>query len=99
MSERRGDWRDILSAYHLALKGNKVWTGYFALLYGLVVLVLATYFYRAVMGPGAGQVAQLGWVDSDHYLLSLVFAGRGLEALRRLLPLLNPFAGNIVHLI
>ncbi len=105
MSERRGDWRDILSAYHLALKGNKVWTGYFALLYGLFVLVLATYFYRIIAGwgwvtaPGAVWVSRLGWMGSDDSFLSLMCAGQGMEALRRLLPLLNPFAGNLTHLI
>ncbi len=98
MTNRRGDWRDVLSAYHLALKGNKVWVGFLALLYVVFILTLATGLYSLfadwglMKAPDAG-VVELGRIGSSQArsFLSLIATGECRTAVVRLLPLLNPF--------
>ena len=45
MGKRKGDWRDLLTTYALALKPNKIYVGYMAVLYTIFVMVAATFVY------------------------------------------------------
>jgi hypothetical protein len=77
MSRRKGDWRDLLTTYALALKPNKIYVGYLAVLYTLFVLVVATFM-------ASGE-------DGALSLLANAWAGGGRAMLHDVLPLLNPF--------
>ncbi len=100
MSERKGDWRDLLSAYHLALKGNKIWSGFLTLLYLLLAMVAASILYSMFVDwklieaiPRTQGLVGLGRVGESGSLVWLIAEGRGLEIIPRFLPLLNPVYG------
>lgn len=103
MSRRKGDWRDLLTTYALALKPNKICVGYLAVLYTLFVLVVATFVYGLLMQlhlvhPHTPLMASAD--DGTLLLLSNAWAGGGLAMLHLFLPLLNPFYdGSIAHFL
>ena len=107
MSERKGDWRDLLSAYHLALKGNKIWVGFLTLIYVLLAMVAASILYSKFADWGlvpdlarTGGLVALGHIGGHSSLIDLIWQGRGLEVILRFLPLLNPFYGHSLgHLV
>jgi hypothetical protein len=94
MRKRTGDWRDLLSAYALALDAKKVFLGFIAVLVTVVVMAVAAAVY-APLGGGVESVADL----EGTALLWRFSYGRGLEMLARFAPLLNPFAGGLMHFV
>ncbi len=105
MRKRTGDWRDLLSAYSLALETNKVFVGFCAALLTALVMFGASLAYawcgaNGLLGPlkeVSAPLAQLGTLGGERPLPWLLLAGRGLTALRDFLPLLDPFYGNLCH--
>lgn len=106
MTNRSGDWKDLLSIYHRALKGNKVWVGFLTALYVFFILVLGAVLYAQFadwgwLGPDVNaardslvRLGQIGErVVSDPDKGSLIFhvvRGEGLEQVPVLARLLNP---------
>ncbi len=98
MSKRRGDWRDLLTTYALALKPNKVYVGYLALLFTLFVMVVAVTVYNLLAQAGIVHPAK-PWIGSPAGveeggaigLLTKAWTGGGKSVCRAFLPLLNPF--------
>jgi hypothetical protein len=112
MADRREDWRDLLSAYSLALKGNKIWTAFKALLFALLVMFVASFAYAVFSEWGlvrdpAPSVRALGRIwgaraggapYAEGSLVGLILSGRILPAFLGFAPLLNPFCGaDLMH--
>ncbi len=113
MTNRSGDWKDLLSVYHRALKGNKIWVGFLTSLAVLLILIVGVVVYGwfaewGLMGRHAnaelvrlGDVA--GEVVGDPPRGSIVFhivRGEGLQTLPVLVQLLNPLWGpSIGHFL
>ncbi|MDP6438299.1 MAG: hypothetical protein QGH74_01560, partial [Candidatus Brocadiia bacterium] len=121
MRGRKGDWRDLLRAYALALGAKKVWLG--------LVGVLATMAIVAVLAMACGTLVERGLLPESNKVAVLVapkdpgnvfqsvidarveqvrvefhseFPFVEVEALGSLaliLPLLNPFGGNLLHFL
>ncbi len=101
MTNRTGDWRDLLSAYGLALDPKKVFVGFVAVLASVFVMVIAVEAYAMLDGP-AHSVIELSTlrIESKSPLLWHFSEGTGLFMLGQFLPLLNPFAGgNVTHFV
>jgi len=95
MRKRTGDWRDVLSAYTLALDAKKLYMGFVGTLATVLIMIVAAMCYRVLVGlPG---ITDLGSPESKRYMMWYFMTGQGLKALRALLPLFNPFHGGIVH--
>jgi len=97
MMNRKEDWRDILSAYNLALKANKLVVGFWCLLVALIVAVACTYVYGKATAWGlvanpASSVVGLGDVSGHEgtSLLVMLVLGKFVTAIQAFLPLLNP---------
>jgi hypothetical protein len=106
MTNRSGDWKDLLSIYHRALKGNKVWVGFLTALYVFFILVLGAVLYAqfadwGLLGPdvnaASDSLVRLGKIGervaSDPDKGSLIFhviRGEGLQQVPVLARLLNP---------
>jgi len=102
MSKRRGDWQDLLSTYALALKPNKIYVGYLAVLYTLFVMVIAVAAYGVLAAAGlvSPPVAWVGSQGGVVRLLAYAWGEGGLAMVRAFSPLLNPFFdGTIAHFI
>jgi hypothetical protein len=100
MSKRRGDWRDLLTTYAVALKPNKICVGYVAVVMSLVVLVVATFVYALLVQGGVIKPAGL-WVGTPVTRGVDVFSALGndwarggpLGLIAAFVPLLDPFFG------
>jgi hypothetical protein len=92
----KGNWKDLLSAYSLALDCKKIYLGLVAVLLTLAVMTISSVLYYVAGGPDAG-VRALGAFDSLSFLPMWVVCGHGLSAVGEFLPLLNPLGGNYVH--
>ncbi|MFO7959133.1 MAG: hypothetical protein R6X33_18765 [Candidatus Brocadiia bacterium] len=106
MTNRSGDWKDLLSIYHRALKGNKVWVGFLTALYVFFILVLGAVLYAQFadwgwLGPGVnaasdslvrlGEIGERVGSDTDKgSLIFHVIRGEGLQQIPILARLLNP---------
>jgi len=103
MRKRTGDWRDLLSAYSLALETNKVFVGFCAAVLMAFVMFLASWAYAWCAGHGlleaSAPLKELGTLGGERPLVWELLAGEGLVALRDFLPLLNPFYGNLCHFV
>ena len=104
MRKRTEDWRDLLSAYALAVDTKKVLAGFLATLATVFVMVVATLIYSNFVDqrdPGtpawAKDLAGLGLVADDRFLLWSFLRGGGLKMLGCFLPLLNPFKAGVFH--
>lgn len=103
MRKRTGDWRDLLSAYALALDAKKIYVGFIATVSTVILMVVVAFLYMWLAGKGLlpGQVealAALGDPWGDSPLLWRFLEGSGLHMVGVFLPLLNPFHGGLVHL-
>jgi hypothetical protein len=106
MSKRRGDWRDLLTTYALALKPNKIFVGYVAVLYTLLVMAVAVIVYGLAASIGLVHPGR-PWVGypapgQEGGLAGLyrAWTGGGHHLFRAFLPLLNPFYdASIPHFI
>ncbi|KPK66251.1 MAG: hypothetical protein AMK73_00600 [Planctomycetes bacterium SM23_32] len=94
MRKRTGDWRDLLSAYALALDAKKIFLGFIAVLGTVLIMVVATGVYTPAEA-GAGFKTELG----EFSLLSHFMRGTGCRMLCRFLVYLNPFHGGLVHFV
>ena len=60
MRKRTGDWRDLLSAYDLALEGNKVYVGFVAIVVTVLAMAAAVFLYglcaSAGLNPATSQL-------------------------------------------
>jgi len=106
MTNRSGDWKDLLSIYHRALKGNKIWVGFLTALYVFFILVLGAVVYAqfahwgllgAEVSGVSDDLVRLGeigaQVPEESARGSIVFhvvRGEGLAKLPVLARLLNP---------
>ncbi len=97
MRKRTGDWRDVLSAYALAIDTKMICMGLLATVLSVVVMILAALLYRWC--AGADMVPAM--VDTTpRAMMQGLMAGQGLAVAAGFFPLLNPFAGgHIVHFI
>lgn len=104
MRKRTGDWRDLLSAYDLALEGNKIYVGFIATVLTVMVMAGAAFLYAqcadwGLVTAASDEVCALGELAGpDSVVMSLV-GGRGLEMLGTFVPLLNPFHGGVGHFV
>lgn len=98
MREARGDWKDLLSVYRLALDFRKIYLGFIALLTMLLLMIVTAMLYHAVGGPIPG-VRELGMPNRPTFLPMWLFCGKGLAMLERFSPLLNPLAGDYRHFL
>ena len=92
MRERNGDWRDVLSAYTMALDAKKLYMGFVATLGTVLVMVFAAMLYGVLVAKGG--VASLGNLGADQHIFQEWLRG-DIGALSAFLPVLNPFAGEI----
>ncbi|MHC4593130.1 MAG: hypothetical protein ACYS8L_10625 [Planctomycetota bacterium] len=104
MRKRTGDWRDLLSAYALALDAKKIYVGFVATLVTVVLMFVASALYTWLAGNGLvpkppEALAALGQMGGEGYLLSHFARGTGMHMLGTFLPLLNPFYGELGHFI
>jgi hypothetical protein len=105
MRKRTGDWRDLLSAYALALDAKKIYVGFIAALYTFVMMAAAAsvYYVASVAGlvpasDASRALASLG--DSwPQHLIAPVANGTGMQMLCTFLVLLNPFHSNLAHFV
>ncbi len=103
MRKRRGDWRDLLSAYDLALEGNKVCVGFVAVVVTVLVMAAAVFLYGLCASLGLLTAATSALSGSSGFSALSVFTslvmGQGFAMLGTFLPLLNPIAGGLGHFI
>jgi hypothetical protein len=104
MRKRTGDWRDLLSAYALALDAKKIYVGFVATLVTVVLMFVASALYTWLAGNGLvpqppEALAGLGQLGGEDYLLSHFARGTGMHMLGTFLPLLNPFHGELAHFV
>jgi len=107
MRKRTGDWRDLLSAYGLAVDTKKIFVGFVAVVMTVIVMYVAAVIYAWCDGmhmlPYDGATRDLvavGRVQATGGLLTYFINGRGMAAVAAFLPLLNPFlGGHLVHFI
>ena len=103
MRKRTGDWRDLLSAYDLALEGNKVCVGLVAVVVTVLVMAAAVFLYGVCAGAGLLTAATWELSGSTEFsalhVFTLLVMGQGFEMLGTFLPLLNPIAGGLGHFI
>jgi len=107
MRKRTGDWRDLLSAYALALDSKKVYVGFLATLYTVAVMVAATIAYAEFHALGlvardgySPALVALGDPQGPGALLWHFVRGTGLQMLGTFLPLLNPlYDGSLGHFV
>ncbi len=97
MRQRTGDWRDLLSAYALALDGKKLSMGLLAAVGTALLMILASLVYTHLIG--LGEVGDFIDPDVNPYAVGAFLSGTGLAAARYMLPLLNPFHAGIVHFL
>ncbi len=107
MSKRRGDWVDLLTTYALALKPNKIYVGFLAVLYTLFVMVVAVFVSSLLSQAGLLHSAK-HWVGNPGpyedggvlSFLALAWRGGGRSLVHAFVPLFNPFyaasAGSLV---
>lgn len=95
MRNRKGDWRDVLSAYTLAIDAKKLYMGFVATLVTILTIAAAAVAYSVVVRQD--NLASLGLISSGDFILRRIMNGQGLEAMRYFLPLLNPFHAGILH--
>jgi hypothetical protein len=96
MRKRTEDWRDLLSAYSLALDAKKVWMGLVATVASVAIIGLTAVVYEWIT---PGVLGGLGSPTSDKSMLWQLMEGKGLNVLAGVLPLLNPFHAGLVHFI
>ena len=94
MRERKGDWRDVLSAWSLAFDAKKVWMGFLGVIATLLVMMGASVAYGRLVGPG--NIAEFTSPTGGHAMEPFLQGG-GLAAAAALLPLLNPFHAGLAH--
>lgn len=104
MSKRMGDWRDLLSVCRLAADPKKLYLGFAATVYTVVVMIVAGVVYHLLAGtvvlPLQPRMQGLITVGEPRVLLGYFAHGRGFDLVGAFLPLLNPFAtGQPVHFL
>ncbi|MBS3763219.1 MAG: hypothetical protein KGZ25_07960, partial [Planctomycetes bacterium] len=95
MRERKGDWRDLLSAHSLAVDAKKLWLGFVATLatVALIAVFAMVHFGKAP----ATALAQMGNFRGPENMLFRFMEGDSKSVLMAVLPLLNPFAAGWQH--
>ena len=96
MRERKGDWRDVLSAYTIALDAKKLYMGFVATLGTALVMVFSAMVHGALVGQSA--VGKMGDLAADQHIFNDWLQGN-LNALAAFVPVLNPFAGGMWHFL
>jgi len=114
METRTGDWRDLLSAYKLALDSKKIAAGLVAVLMTLLILVVATYVDDGLIArdwtPVPGRVSEaalrgestevrLQWGQAAGLVLSAKAGALQHPLMGRICALMNPFRGGVLHFI
>ena len=94
MRDRKGDWRDVLSAWSLALDAKKVWMGFLGVIATLLVMMGASVAYGWLVK--SGEVASFASPAGGHAMEPFL-GGEGLAAAAMLLTLLNPFHAGLGH--
>jgi hypothetical protein len=97
MRDRKEDWRDILTGFTLALDAKKVCMGFVAVLGTLLVLFGFSWLHSWLLGTG--NVANFVDPQSPSFVLTGLLEGRRIAITTAILPLLNPFAGGILHFV
>lgn len=96
MANRKGDWRDLLSAWSMALDAKKLYLGFKGAVATVLIVVCAAMAYEILLGPyslgGLGDVHGPGYVMKRYFIL-----GQGAAVLARFAPLLNPFHAGLAH--
>jgi len=95
MRKRTGDWRDVLSAYALALDGKKLWMGFVGTLATVLTMMVASMVY-GIFFPQS-PVSALGEWGGGDFMPYYFMVGQGVAALKAFSSLLNPFHAGIVH--
>jgi len=101
MRKRTEDWRDLLSAYSLALDAKKISMGLLATVATVAVMALAALLYAQLLGDARAPdaLALLGTAGGEQGVLWQLMRGTGLKMLGAFLPLFNPFHGGLGHFI
>ena len=92
MRDRKGDWRDLLSAYALALDAKKIYLGFVAVFLTALIVILAAVLYERIFGPQS--LSGLGNFTSESSIMRCLFL-RG-EPAADLLPEETGAAGALV---
>lgn len=93
MRDRKGNWQDLLASHSLAVDTKKLWLGFVATLATVALLTIIGAVYTALVGVRVMPYFDLG----ARSFVSRLIAGDGAAAWWDILPLLNPFAGNVAH--
>ena len=94
MRERKGDWRDVLSAYTLALDAKKLYMGFVATLGTVLVMLFSAMLYGVLVAEGS--VANMGDLAAQNHIFQDWLQG-DIGALTAFISVLNPFAGGLAH--
>ena len=97
MRNRKGDWRDVLSAYTLALDAKKLYLGFVATLITVLIMAAAAVAYSVVVRQD--NLASIGMIASGDFIVRKIMMGEGMSALRYFLPMFNPFHAGLLHFI
>lgn len=97
MRKRTGDWRDLLSAYSLALDAKKICMGLLAIVSTIAVVGLTMALF-AVLGA-TGVMAELGDVSGENSMFVRLMAGEGAQVFSELSSIFNPFSGGLLHFV
>jgi len=97
MRKRTGDWRDLLSAYSLALDAKKMCMGLLAIVYTIAVVGLTMVLY-SVLGA-TGVIAELGEVSGENSMFLRLMDGEGAQVFAELSSIFNPFSGGLLHFV
>jgi len=101
MRKRTGDWRDLLSVYALALDAKKIYVGFIATIFSVVIIIVATLAYRGLNHLGLLSAPSPSLMDLGEAtgapILWHFSRGTGMDMVSTFLILLNPFYGNLAH--
>ena len=97
MKERKENWRDILTGFTLALDAKKVCMGFVAVFGTLLALLGFSSLHTLILGKSA--VTMFSDPQSGSFALWGLLEGKRIASVSNILPLLNPFAGGILHFV
>jgi len=104
MRKRTGDWRDILSAYELAIDWNRLYVGFVGTVLTVIVMAVVAGLYSFLAGkhvikPASEDLTLLGQFTGDSSVVLSLVLGCGMRMLKTFALLLNPLAAGFGHLL
>ena len=95
MRARKGDWRDLLASHSLAVDAKKLWMGFIATLATVSLLAIMAMVYGRTFPES--QIATLARFQGSDNIFFALMQGKGIQVLKIVLPLLNPFYDGLGH--